>query len=324
MPVLVFLAPVHDRDRSEWGILVATRWAQRGEQVLYVCADPGEITAVQGDARPNIIGWGGSLTQHQQLLKLSKAFEQTVVDCSVGTARMSRTVLAAADLVVLPYEPSERAFAAALEQIRGARKHRPHLQVRILLTRSGRVEVDVSLRKEVREQGLTPLNTAMGGPFGIDQSPAEEALLAELAQLLSGLDEEPVFEDNEAVIQEMRSSMGAIERTFVDLLSIDDSQPPELQRVQVGLLRERVWISAQRLRSLSGLAFRDGETIWVTDGDRFLTAAVEVQRLVQAVEELLRDMEAQEKGTLQTPGLPMLHGRIHVLLDELRTLRGLS
>jgi len=323
MAVLVFIAPELDRDRSEWGILVATRWAQGGKQVLYVCPDPGEITAAQDECRPNIIGWGGSLTRHTQLLKLSEAFEHTVVDCSVGTARMARTVLAAADLVVLTYEPSERGLAAALEQLRGARKHQPHLQIRVLLTRTGRVEADLGLRKKVRERGLLPLNTAVGGPLGFDHAPVEEALLAELEQLLGGMDVEPDPEDSEAVIREMQSSMGAIERSFVDILSIDDSQPPELQREQVGLLRERVWIAAQRLRSLTGLAFRDGETIWVTDGDRFLTAAVEVQRMVQAVEELLQEMERQERGTLLTPGLPMLHGKIHALLDEIRTLRGL-
>jgi chromosome partitioning protein len=126
---------------------LAGEWARRGKRVTVIDADPqgsaldwSEQRAREGLQRPfGVIGLARD-TVHREAPELARACDHVVIDGPPRIAGLMRSALLAADLVVIPAQPSPFdgwASAEMLKLIAEARIFRPQLAARFVLNRCG-------------------------------------------------------------------------------------------------------------------------------------------------------------------------------------------
>ena len=124
---------------------LAGAWSARGRRVLVVDADPqgsaldwAEQRVREGLPRPfGVLGLARE-TQHKELPELGRDVDHVVVDGPPRVAGIPRSALLAADLIVIPAQPSPFDGWASAEMLRlldEARVFRPQLRGRMLLNR---------------------------------------------------------------------------------------------------------------------------------------------------------------------------------------------
>ena len=124
---------------------VAGEWARRGDRVTLVDADPqgsaldwSEQRASEGLPRLfGIIGLARD-TLHREAPELARNVDHIVIDGPPRVAGLMRSALLAADIVLIPVQPSPFdgwASAEILRLIEEARIFRPQLVVRFVLNR---------------------------------------------------------------------------------------------------------------------------------------------------------------------------------------------
>ncbi|MAW88271.1 MAG: cobyrinic acid a,c-diamide synthase [Phyllobacteriaceae bacterium] len=125
---------------------LAGEWARRGDRVTLVDADPqgsaldwSEQRAKEGLPRLfGIIGLARD-TLHREAPELARNADQIVIDGPPRVAGLMRSTLLAADVVLIPVQPSPFdgwASAEILRLFEEARIFRPQLVVRFVLNRS--------------------------------------------------------------------------------------------------------------------------------------------------------------------------------------------
>jgi len=126
---------------------VAGEWARKGQRVTLIDADP------QGSAldwsqqrsregRPRLFGVVGLArdTLHREAPELAHDADHIVIDGPPRVAGLMRSALLAADLVLIPVQPSPLdgwASAEMLALLSEARIYRPKLRARFVLNRCG-------------------------------------------------------------------------------------------------------------------------------------------------------------------------------------------
>ncbi|MFO1116559.1 MAG: ParA family partition ATPase [Beijerinckiaceae bacterium] len=126
---------------------LAGEWARRGKRVTVIDADPqgsaldwSEQRAKEGLKRPfGVIGLARD-TVHREAPDLARACDHVVIDGPPRIAGLMRSALLAADLVLIPAQPSPFdgwASAEMLKLIAEARIFRPQLAARFILNRCG-------------------------------------------------------------------------------------------------------------------------------------------------------------------------------------------
>ena len=124
---------------------LAGEWARRGKRVIVVDADPqssaldwSEQRSREGLARTfGVIGLARD-TLHRETPDLSRNVDHVVIDGPPRVASLMRSALLAADLVLIPVQPSPFdgwASAETLAFISEARIYRPALVARFVLNR---------------------------------------------------------------------------------------------------------------------------------------------------------------------------------------------
>lgn len=124
---------------------LAGAWSARGRRVLVVDADPqgsaldwAEQRVREGLPRPfGVLGLARE-TLHKELPELGRDVDHVVVDGPPRVAGIARSALLAADLIVIPAQPSPFDGWASAEMLRlldEARVFRPQLRARMLLNR---------------------------------------------------------------------------------------------------------------------------------------------------------------------------------------------
>ena len=126
---------------------LAGEWALRGRRVTLVDADPQGSALDWSEQRaceniPRLFGVVGLArdTLHREAPELARTADHVVIDGPPRVAGLMRSALLAADLVLIPVQPSPLdgwASAEMLALLREARIYRPDIAARFVLNRCG-------------------------------------------------------------------------------------------------------------------------------------------------------------------------------------------
>jgi chromosome partitioning protein len=143
--IVAFLNQKGGVGKTTLALHLAGAWSARGRRVLVVDADPQASALDWADQRlreglPRLFGVLGLAreTLHKELPDLARETDHLIIDGPPRVAGIARSALLAADLVLIPAQPSPFDGWASSEMLRlldEARIFRPELRARMLLNR---------------------------------------------------------------------------------------------------------------------------------------------------------------------------------------------
>ncbi|MEH3046664.1 ParA family partition ATPase [Sphingomonas adhaesiva] len=171
---------------------LAGEWAGRGERVTLIDADPQGSALDWAQARgrdgaPRLFGVLGLArdTLHREAPELARSVDHVVIDGPPRVAGLMRSALLAADLVLIPVQPSPFdgwASAEMLALVAEARIYRPNLIARFVLNRcAARTVMARETAETLAEHDPPVLATSIGQRVAF-------AAAAQVGRLVSELD----------------------------------------------------------------------------------------------------------------------------------------
>ena len=167
---------------------LAGEWARTGRRVTLIDADPqgSALDWSQQRARegcPRLFGVVGLArdTLHREAPELARNFDHVVIDGPPRVAGLMRSALLAADLVLIPVQPSPFdgwASAEMLALLTEARIYRPELAARFVLNRCGARTVIARETAETMADHDPPLLAAAIGQRVVFADAAQSGRLA--------------------------------------------------------------------------------------------------------------------------------------------------
>lgn len=145
--IIAFLNQKGGVGKTTLALNLAGEWARRGGRVLLIDADPQGSALDWSQQReheglPRLFGVVGLArdTLHREAPELAQGADYVVIDGPPRVASLMRSALLAADLVLIPVQPSPLdgwASAEMLALLNEARIYRPELTARFVLNRCG-------------------------------------------------------------------------------------------------------------------------------------------------------------------------------------------
>ncbi len=199
--------------KTTLGLHIAGEWARRGETVSLIDADPQGSALDWSEQRareglPRLFGVVGLArdTLHREAPEIAASVDHVVIDGPPRVAGLMRSALIAADLVLIPVQPSAFdgwASAEILRLIGEARVFRPQLIARFVLNRCGaRTNISRETAELLADHQPPVLPTLIGQrvafaeavssgrlAFELDDDSLASRDIAALAKAISGLAE---------------------------------------------------------------------------------------------------------------------------------------
>ena len=152
---------------------LAGEWARQGNRVTLIDADPQGSALDWSEQRsreglPRLFGTVGLArdTLHREAPELARTADHVVIDGPPRVAGLMRSALLAADLVLIPVQPSPLdgwASAEMLALLSEARIYRPGLAARFILNRCGaRTVIARETAETLADHEPPPLGTTIG------------------------------------------------------------------------------------------------------------------------------------------------------------------
>jgi len=189
--IVAFLNQKGGVGKTTLALNLAALWAGQGRRVTVLDADPQASALDWAQARsqaglPRAFGVVGlpRETLHQEVPDLARAADHLIIDGPPRVAPLLRSALLAADLVVLPVQPSPLDGWASAEMLRlvdEARMYRPTLRARFLLNRcAARTVIARETREALAAQDTGALHCTVGQRVLFAQAMAGGQTVAEL------------------------------------------------------------------------------------------------------------------------------------------------
>ena len=191
--ILAFLNQKGSVGKTTLALNLAGEWARRGGRVLLIDADPQGSALDWSQQReheglPRLFGVVGLArdTLHREAPELAQGADYVVIDGPPRVASLMRSALLAADLILIPVQPSPLdgwASAEMLALLNEARIYRPELTARFVLNRCGaRTVLARETAETLAEHDPPSLVTTIGQRVAF-------AVAAQSGRLVSELDE---------------------------------------------------------------------------------------------------------------------------------------
>jgi chromosome partitioning protein len=189
--IVAFLNQKGGVGKTTLALNLAAFWAARGRRITLVDADPQASALDWAQARNHaglprafsVVGLPRE-TLHQEAPDLARAADYVLIDGPPRVAPLLRSALLAADLVIVPVQPSPLDGWASAEMLRlldEARVYRPTLRARFLLNRcAARTVIARETRLALAAQDTGALRGTVGQRVVFAQAMASGQVATEL------------------------------------------------------------------------------------------------------------------------------------------------
>ena len=154
--------------KTTLAINAAGFYSNQGKSILLIDADPQGTTTRWAELRASIDFPVVHLSRNNmsgEIVTLSSNYERVVIDGPPRAESLSRAVIIASDLVVLPIEPSgasDWASQVTIQQIQEAREYKSELKATFMISRAiSRTVMGNAIREHVADAGIPILESTV-------------------------------------------------------------------------------------------------------------------------------------------------------------------
>jgi chromosome partitioning protein len=155
--------------KTTLSIHTAAELSRRGRRVLLIDADPQGSALAWSNCRENaeftVVGMPKA-TIHKEMPMLSESYDDVIIDGPPRVTELARSIILAADVVVIPLQPSPMdvwAAAETVDLVREAQGFKPEIGVCLVLNRKiANTAIGRDVRSALKELEVPVLKSDVG------------------------------------------------------------------------------------------------------------------------------------------------------------------